>query len=145
MKEIPAYFDTSVILKGYLNEVHAVPSRILLGRYFVVTSAITPVETTSAFRRRLGGKELSAEEYAQSVSWVRADRLRWILIPVKAETLSIAESLCDRHGLRALDAIHLASAAAYQGDANRPVPFITADARQAHAARNEGLDVVEVA
>ena len=48
-----AYFDTSVLVKRYVEEDGAGQSRALLGRHRLLSSAILPVETLAALRRRI--------------------------------------------------------------------------------------------
>src|SRR5262249_1268241 len=47
MAAAPAYSDTSVLLKRYINEPGSVRAREALRRFKLVRSAITPVELTS--------------------------------------------------------------------------------------------------
>ena len=59
-----------------------------------------------------------------------------------AEILSSARGLIQRHGLRAFDAIHLASALGLQAAANEPVTLVAADQRLLRAAAGERLATV---
>jgi hypothetical protein len=58
------------------------------------------------------------------------------------EILGSARGLIQRHGLRAFDAIHLASALELQAAANEPVTFVVADQRLLRAAAGERLATV---
>ena len=71
---------------------------------------------------------------------VAADRAYWTLVEVAEEVLAAAESLAATHPLRALDAIHLASAQLLAGrTAPTPVTFVSADVRQTAAASALGM------
>jgi len=65
------------------------------------------------------------------------------LVPVSEEILAAARSRVLEHAVRTLDAVHLVSAEAIYREGLR-IPFVTADARQAEAARVIGLDVVGI-
>jgi hypothetical protein len=54
-----------------------------------------------------------------------------------AEILTSARGLIQRHGLRAVDTIHLASALGLPAAANEPVTFVAADQRLLRAAIDE--------
>lgn len=56
-----------------------------------------------------------------------------------------AQSLVENHPLRALDALHIASAQVFQRQLKLPVLFISADSRQLAAAKREGLTVKAIA
>jgi len=72
------------------------------------------------------------------------ERVRRALFDERWTVLTSVLAVCDRHPLRALDALHLAVAlvdgARVAGDA--PLAFLTCDARQAGAARACGLELL---
>jgi predicted nucleic acid-binding protein len=70
---------------------------------------------------------------------VRSDAASWSLVAVADEVLALAHDRVLEHPLRSLDAIHLASIRR-EGVV---LPFVTADVRQAAAARAVGLDVID--
>lgn len=136
------YFDTSVLVKRYVAERGSRQARNLLRRYRFVSSVITPVETVSALsRRRLSG-EISGQDFARVLSWIRRDRAYWELIEMTALVLGQAEELLQKIPLRTLDALHLASAVIFQSVSEIQIRFITADIRQTEAAKQLGLEVV---
>lgn len=140
----PAYFDTSVLLKRYLREAGAALTDRLLDRHDVVSSVIATVEVVAALaRRRLGG-QVAPVAAAAVLANVRTDQGYWLLLDVGAPVLSRAEDLVQAGRLRTLDALHIGSCLVYQGLVGRPVPFVTADARQRRAAEGANLEVVWV-
>ena len=139
-----AYFDTSVVVKRYVQERGAAQARTLLRRHRVLSSAITPVEVTSALCRRRATGELGAGDLAAILARLHADRANWELIDVSQAVLQQAEQLLHRTRLKTLDAIQVASAHATQGLLGNLLPFVTADARQRDAADLLGLDVIWV-
>jgi predicted nucleic acid-binding protein len=139
-----AYFDTSVLVKRYVIEQGSSRARMLLRRHRFLSSAIAPVEIISALCRRHATGELSQRDFAAILSRIRKDRAYWELVEVSPLVLGRAEDLVQEAALRTLDAIHVASALAFQTLSGVSVPLITGDARQRDAAGQLGLDVVWV-
>lgn len=108
----------------------------------VVSSALLPVEVTSALARRRREGRISAATLSRLLRRVQADRDSWELVPVSDEILDAAGRCLVDHSLRTLDAIHLASAHRLHRE-GLELPFVTADARQASAARALGLEVAD--
>lgn len=135
-----AYFDTSALVKRYVNEGGRREVLRLLQRYEVVTSAILTVELRSAFRRRLVEGTLNEKQVSQILTRVATEREFWALIDVSSSVVASAEMLVAAQPLRTLDAIHVASAQLFAARTGTPrFVFVSADARQATAASNAGL------
>jgi predicted nucleic acid-binding protein len=140
-----AYFDTSALIKRYVREQGSVRVASLLQRHDLLSSAITPVEVSSALCRRKSNGDLSEENFAATLSRIQSDRIRWELVEVGEPVLSRAEEIIQGTvPMRALDAVHVASLTIFQAAAGIRVPFITGDGRQRDAATQSGLDVVWV-
>ena len=142
--EVWAYFDTSVLVKRYVVEKGSRQARNLLRRHRFVSSVITPLETVSALSRRRAMGEINDKDFASVLVWIRVDRAYWELVEVTASVLGRAEELLQKLPLRTLDALHLASAAAFQSASGIPIRFVTADVRQADAAQDRGMEVIRV-
>lgn len=140
-----AYFDTSVLVKRYVREVDSAKAAVLIRRHAVLSSAIAPLEALSALTRRRSEGDVRSRDFAAILARLRLDRELWTTVEVDADVRSKAEELVERHAVRTLDAIHLASAMVFANSARRSIPFITADLRQREAARAEGLNVLWVA
>ena len=138
-----AYFDTSALVKRYVDEPGSLEVRRLLRARRVLSSVLLRVEVLSALRRRREAAALSARAFARLLRRVEADDASWQLVPVSDEIVAAARSQVLQQSVRTLDAIHLASAEALHREGLR-IPFVTADARQADAGRAIGLDVVPV-
>jgi predicted nucleic acid-binding protein len=82
----------------------------------------------------------AASDRASVIERLRTDLDRCLSIPVDAECLSRAAEIGCAHGVRTLDALHLAAADRLP----RPVTLLTFDRRQAAAARLLGLAVVGI-
>jgi predicted nucleic acid-binding protein len=139
-----AYFDTSVIVKRYVREAGSPRARVLLLRHRVLTSALTPLEATSALRRRRDAGDLADRDFTAAVSRLRQDRAHWTLVEVSPLVLDRAEDLVAGTAVAALDAVHLASALVFGSMRQRSLPFVTADGRQRGAAGLAALDLVWV-
>jgi predicted nucleic acid-binding protein len=137
-----AYFDTSALIKRYVDEPGRAPVLRLLRRHACVTSAVAPVEIQSALRRRVSEATLGAGDVSEILKRVAVDRAFWTLVEVAPEILGVAESLAAAHPLRALDAIHVASARVVAGRmAPTPLTFVSADVRQTAAASALGMTI----
>lgn len=144
MPEAWAYCDTSVLLKRYIREKGSAKARALLRRYRFLSSAITPVEAMSALCRRRTVGDLEERDFNIILSHIRKDRAYWELVTVTPLVLARAEELIQTTSLNTLDALHLASALAFQATSGIRVPLLTADVRQRDAASRLELNVVWV-
>lgn len=140
----PAYFDTSVLLKRYVQEEGSFEARTLFRRFRCLVSAIAPVEAVSALHRRLVDGQLSQREVSRLRALIHRDRAHWELIELDSQVLERAEEVVLEATLRTLDAIHLASAMCVQAYAGRRLQFITGDAHQRDAAEQLGMQVIWV-
>ena len=144
MAEALAYFDTSVLIKRYVEEPGSAYARRLMRRYHLLSSVITPVEAVSAVARRYRAGEVTRTHFDAIVARMHADRLYWDLVELGAGVLEAAERLVLQTPVRTLDALHIASALVLRMESEAALPFATADARQREAADQVGLKVVWV-
>jgi predicted nucleic acid-binding protein len=137
-----AYFDTSALVKRYVDETGRREVLRLLRLHECVTSVLLPVELRSALRRRGADGTLDEERAAEIMTRLATDRVFWTLVEVTRDVLTAAETLVASHPLRTLDALHVASAqlfAARVGSAR--LLFVSADTRQTSAAAALGMTV----
>jgi predicted nucleic acid-binding protein len=135
-----AYFDTSALVKRYVDEPGRRQAQQLLRRHDCVTSAILPVELRSALRRRVTERTLDGSRVSEILKRVAADRAYWTVIEVGTEVLSGAEALVSVHPLRTLDAIHVASAQLFAARLSiSDLIFVSADKRQTAVGSAIGL------
>jgi predicted nucleic acid-binding protein len=139
-----AYFDTSVLVKNYIQESGSARVRELLGTYEFVSSAIAPIELHSAVCRRHRQGELSRQSFTSILARVKQDRSFWQLVEPVPPVLTKAEEIVVAYNVRSLDAVHLASAIVIQDSIGTPLPFVTADERQFAAARDCKLETIAV-
>ena len=124
------YVDTSVVAKTLIDEVDSDAAVAALDRYGEQGRLFSSSIAITELRR-------AASRAGVDVATTRDALRRLSLVQVNDELL---ETAGDLPGLsfRSLDAIHIASAMSI--DAN---VFVTADIRQAAAARGAGLDVID--
>ena len=134
------YFDTSALVKRYIDEPGRREVLRLLRRNECVTSAVLPVELRSGLRRRAAEGSLEAAQLPAILKHVAADRPYWTLVDVGTEVLAGAEALVAAHPIRTLDAIHVASAQLFVARVSMPdLIFVSADKRQTETAVAVGL------
>ena len=135
------YLDASALLKALipepLSELVIEASRKATS---LATSRVAYVECCSGLARRQREGLLNGSEHA-AARQALADR--WSAMAAVEVDEFAAGELARKHGLRALDAVHLAAAMLVRGESREePVVFCTFDARQAAGARAERFEVV---
>lgn len=134
------YLDTSAIVKLYIREKDsdAVATALDEAR-MVATSLLAYPETCAAFERRRRDRSVSPPALKAARLAFEADWPSWIAVGIDPSLARHAARLAEKHGLRAADAIHLASfervVATAEGD---DVRFLSADGRLSAAARKLG-------
>lgn len=129
------YVDSSALLRVYLDEPDAERFEALLTADPAWTTAgVTLVEV----RRNLA-QRLASSDRGEALRQFLADWRRTAVVELDETTCGMAADLAEVTGVRSLDALHLAAAQRLGGAA---LTFLTADARQAQAARSLGLTVV---
>ena len=124
------YVDTSAVAKALIDEVDSDAAVAALDRYGEQGRLFSSSIVITELRR-------AASRAGVDVAITRDALRRLSLVQVNDELLETAGDLPGL-SLRSLDAIHIASAMSI--DAN---VFVTADIRQAVAARDAGLDVID--
>ena len=140
-----AYFDTSVLVKRYLNEPGSILARSLLRGHQFVSCVLVPLEAYSTLSRLKAAGELSERNFGAILARVGTDRRQWQLVELHAPILARAEEVAEQTQVRTLDALHVASALVFQERSREVLPFVTADERQRQAAQQMGLQVIWVA
>lgn len=134
------FFDTSAFAKRYIAEPGS-EKVLAMGRAAesLVVSVICLPELISTLSRLVREKKLSKAAYGKLKNEAMADLEDVDICQITSEILASVVSLLEKYPLRAMDALHLASALNYQPDV-----FISADHRQLSAARKAGLKIVDV-
>ena len=140
------YFDTSALVKRYVDEAGRREVLQLLRRHECVTSAVLPVELRSGLRRRVADGSLEVARLQLILKRVAADRPYWTLVEVGSGVLAVAETLVATYPIRTVDAIHVASAQLFAARVSMPrLVFVSADKRQTETAVAVGLAARRIA
>jgi predicted nucleic acid-binding protein len=136
------YADTSALIKKYVREAGSEEAAANFEQHeAIVSAAITQVEMASAMAKaaRLGW----VDKAELSSAW-RDFLGHWpayIRLPLSAAVVERAADLIWKHGLRAYEAVHLASALTCKDMTGDELVFACYDKALSEAARQEGLEV----
>ncbi|MDQ2680219.1 MAG: type II toxin-antitoxin system VapC family toxin [Candidatus Eremiobacteraeota bacterium] len=136
------YLDTSALVKLYIEEPEAQLVRdAVSGAAGIATSQLGYVELRSALARRRREGSITAPDYAQLLGQVEPDFRGFYLIPVSRRLIADSAELSERHGLRAYDAVHLASALESRTRSSQVI-FACWDLTLRNAAESTGLQTL---
>jgi predicted nucleic acid-binding protein len=140
------FLDSSALVKRYIEEEGSgVISLLFRGRKTLAVSRLAEVEVPLAIARRARRGDLKdAEAHAQAEHVLR-DLLLLRVVELRPRTLERARELGWEHGLRAYDALQLASASRLKAETGMSLTFWSADDGLNDAARAEGLRVGRLA
>ena len=140
------FADSSALVKLYADEADAELVRSL---FPMVVSQLARVEVPAALWRKHRTGELSAADAALLVEAFEADYFgtedeaeRFLVLAVSTTILDSAAQLAGIHGLRAYDAVQLASACSTRVEVPDGVQFAAFDDGLRSAAAREGLRLV---
>lgn len=137
------YFDTSALVKRYVSEQGTESVVALLKEATgIYVASVAYVEVVMALRRKREEGSLDEPQFAHLLSafdeeWQGLDR-----VGLTELVLRVVREQCLRYPLRALDAIHLASALLLHQRGLR-FEFVCSDERLKQAASFEGLSVID--
>lgn len=122
------YLDASALVKRYVAEVGSDEVTEIVGNAtLIATSILTQAETVAAFAKAIRVKALEAGEAEAALQLFRAEWSDVIRVQATELIVGRAASLAWEHGLRGYDAVHLASALAWQAGLQESVIFATYD------------------
>lgn len=139
------FADSSALVKLYADEVHADTVRSLS---LMAVSQLARVEVPAVLWRKHRLGELSAEDTGVLVAAFEADYFgaeepaRFFAIAITVDILDQASRFAGAHGLRAHDAVQLASACAVDAVVPERAAFVAFDKTLRAAAAVEGLELV---
>src|SRR6516225_6695520 len=88
-----AYFDSSVLLKRYVQEPGSDRSLVLTRKHLIISAAIAPLEMRSALRRINADGGLSTKAFQATLTRLQTERERWDLVAISSEILESAEGI----------------------------------------------------
>lgn len=136
------YADTSALVKKYVQEAGSEQVIAFFDQHPLIgTAVLTQAEVASTLSKAL--RSGWVDESAILTAW--QDFLThwpaYIRLPVSAGIVEHAAAIAQQHGLRAYDAIHLASALAWGDVTGDEVIFACYNQNLTKAAGQEGLQV----
>ena len=109
-------------------------------------SALAGLEVHSAIRRRERTRELTPAHAGEALKILTTELARMTEHPLNASVIETARRLLDRHPLRALDAVQLASCCTIRTVTNvSDIVFVASDELLLTAANAEGFQTVNPA
>ncbi len=141
------YVDSSIVARSYLADEssHEQAARLLRGReHLIITTPITRIEVTGALVRaaRAGRLPDLERRLSQLDADLQPGGTVTVVRPPVQDVERQALALVRDHGLRALDAVHLATALTALpslAPAGERLGFATHDAEQQRVAAEHGL------
>jgi hypothetical protein len=143
------YFDSSAIVKRYINEVGTVwvmATTDLAAGHEIVVSLLARAEVPAAiFKRRREGSITAPDAQKAADDFSKDFNRQYQPMDVTRATVEHAAVLAERHGLRGYDAVQLATALEAQAVCDSlglpRLIFVSADRQLNTAAQSEGLSV----
>lgn len=136
------YLDTSALVKLYVEEEGSETVRNACAQAQIIpTSRLAYVEARAAFARAFYEKRMRKESYKTVLQDFHQDWDNYFILEVTGALVRQAGDLAEHHQLRALDAIHLASALRVQDQAQGDLQFFCFDQKLRRAAKAQGLVV----
>jgi uncharacterized protein len=137
------YWDTSALLKLFISEPGSSDARAVLARdREIATALLTYVEAFSAFTRRGQDGSLTRADLARVRRRFGAEWTAYLRVPLTDEVVRRCRAVVERHGIKTLDAVHLASLLELDERLGERIPLVVADGRLLRAATAEGLRVI---
>ena len=134
------YFDTSSLVKLYVEETHAALVREWVEEAELVASCcVAYPETISALDRRFNVGDFSKHDYELLIGAFSKDWLNFVVLDFDEIE---SGRLVRKYGLRGFDAVHLSSAKMIKRDASVALFFSSFDEKLNKAAIAEGLEVL---
>lgn len=134
------FLDTSAFAKRYVAEQGSGKVvKLCQQADSLVVCVICLPELISTLTRLLREKKITKADYRKLKGNVMKDLADIDICQITPDVLASVVSLLERNPLRAMDALHVACAAAVEADR-----FVSADHRQLTAARKAGLKIVDV-
>jgi len=135
MKSSWVYCDTSAFLKLYVKENGSEEARKIARKNRLLSSAILLTECYSALSRKKEIGEIKEDVFTDLAERLRNDSGRLEVITLNEEVLQRAEDIALHFNVRALDALHIASALIFQENSGLGLSFLTSDKKQANTAK----------
>jgi predicted nucleic acid-binding protein len=135
------FFDTSALVKRYVEELGSPMVRVALRNHAVVVARITLAEAAAAVARAARAGALTQGQRDVILARLPEDFAKLQVVEVRSALVARVPALVVRYPLRAYDAVQLAAALSVR-QTGSAVEMWCADGDLAAAARGEGFHVV---
>jgi predicted nucleic acid-binding protein len=137
------YFDTSALVKGYVQEAGSAETLALLGdeNNSFGSASITQIEMASAIQRAIRIVGVSSSNPAKAWQDFLDDWSTFSRITVSPLIIERACRIAWEYGLRGYDSLHLATALLWKESLDETVTLATFDRDLWSAGKKAGLDV----
>jgi predicted nucleic acid-binding protein len=137
---VKTYFDSSAFVKRFINERGSDDvAAVCVATTELGLSVICIPEILSAFNRKCRENLLSRGQYTILKRRLLADTDEADIINLSPAVISTAIGVLETNTLRAMDALHIACALAWEAEL-----FVSSDERQIIAAKRVGLKTRQV-
>lgn len=133
------YFDSSALVKRYVEELGSTEVQALLETHLAATARLTETEVASALARRCREGAFSTIERDRAFASLRRDLRSIYRVELTSAVTRRSLDLLKRYSLRAADAVQLASCLELREQLALPVLFVAFDRRLCEAAAGEDL------
>ena len=131
------FFDTSAIIKRYVNEPGSWQvNELIAGADEIAVSIICLPEMISTLQRLVREKKISPEIYLNLKTKILKDIEDMEVVTLEPIVIRNTVECLENSAVRAMDALHVACALAVESDF-----FVSADRDQVKAAKQSGLKV----
>jgi predicted nucleic acid-binding protein len=132
---VRTFFDSSAFAKRYIDEPGSLEvDSLCMGATELALSVVCIPEIISALSRRMRERKLSRPSYEEAKRRLSADVEDAVIVNLTSPVISTSIAILEAGPVRALDAIHIACAVAWEAGL-----FVSADKQQLAAARKAGL------
>lgn len=135
------YYDTSALIKLYVEEEHSEPmERLAAQASAIAVSRITWVEAMAAFSRRAREQPRDASDIEGCKQSLRETWPNFAIMEFNQALAEAAEELAEAFALRAYDSVQLASARIMKQRTSENLLFACFDRRLQKAASMLGIE-----
>jgi predicted nucleic acid-binding protein len=132
---VKTFFESSAFAKRYIDEKgSALVDEVCHNTDELALCVICVPEILSALNRRVREKSISPSDYNVVKTHLVDDVRDAVIVNLTNDVVSLSISILEQNSIRAMDALHVASAFAWGADL-----FVSSDKNQAKAARKQGL------
>ena len=141
MKNEVLFFDTSALLKRFLNEEGSKQVTSLFEKVkVIVVSPITHIECVSTFKRLLHTHEIDSQTFHHLCDEIAIDFSSYITVKLDDDLKQVALHTLEKYPLKAADTIQLASLIHIQSEIDS---FVVCDEQLKKYALKEGFKIID--